>query len=99
MGDFPSGEGGSAIAECEVEPDGQRRMLLGQLHGFGGGGLVNHQARAGEYALGVCANDRLVDADTSPKIVRINYDRLHFPVDSPAGRSAPSGKISDERPQ
>jgi hypothetical protein len=71
-----------------MEPDGEGRMLLGQLHGFGGGVLVDHQARAGKNSLRVRADDSMVDATRSPEIVRVYYDRLH-------GSNSSTGSVAE----
>ncbi len=62
---------GQIDVKSEVEPG----MLGRGADGLGGRRAVDHQARRGHDAVGVCAQDALVDAGAEPEVVGVDDQR------------------------
>lgn len=68
---------GCAITERYMQPSGKGWGRARQIDRLGRGGLVHHQARGGEHALGMRTNNRAIGPLACPKIVRIENHSLH----------------------
>ena len=56
----------------QVQTNPELRILLRQRHGFGAIGFIHHQARRGEDAVAMRADDRLIDRARATEVVGVD---------------------------
>jgi hypothetical protein len=61
-----------AAQQSQMQSHAQRRVLACKGHGFLKGGFVYHQARSGQNALAVGADDGLVNGGRAAEVVGVD---------------------------
>src|SRR5205809_704249 len=94
VGDLRRRGGGPALGEYEVEPDGEARRLARELHRFLDGVARHHEARAGEDAVAVRADDGGVHLGGGPEVVGGHHQPTRRHAGSSIAGSGPGSRRS-----
>src|SRR5262249_24826510 len=60
------------LRDVDVQSDAERRMVFGQADGVVEGRHVGHQRRAADGASRMALDNRSIDADGQPEIIRVD---------------------------